>query len=200
FRRQGATYGWVFQYMPIGREIDPRLMPSPEERLWMWKRGWEIIRKRGYFLLDFWNQGTVSAGCISGGRHTGYLYIDWNGDVYPCVFVPYAGANLREIYAKGGTINDAYDSPIFKAIRRWHNAYGYGKTEPRDHGNWLAPCLIRDHFRVMKRLVEIHSARPSDSGAQDLMAKPEHAAFMEEYGKRFLELTEPLWQREYLDS
>ncbi|MEO0192259.1 MAG: radical SAM/SPASM domain-containing protein [candidate division WOR-3 bacterium] len=198
FERQGATYGWIFQYMPIGRDLDLSLMPSPEERLWMWRRGWDVIRKKGYFLMDFWNQGTVSAGCISGGRHTGYLYIDWNANVYPCVFVPYAGANLREIYARGGTITEAYDSPLFRAIRRWHDAYGYGKTEPNKHKNWLAPCLIRDHFLVLKRLVERHGARPADTVAAELIKKPEHEAFMEEYDRVFSELTQPIWKKEYL--
>ncbi len=198
FVRQGATYGWIFQYMPIGREIDFSLMPSPEERLWMWRRGWEVIRSKGYFLMDFWNQGTVSGGCISGGRHTGYLYIDWNADVFPCVFVPYSGANLREVYARGGTITEAYDSQFFKAIRKWHNAYGYGKTEPSEHGNWLAPCLIRDHFRVMKRLVETHGARPSGQTAKELITRPDPAAKMDEYDRRFSELTEPIWKKDYI--
>lgn len=198
FIRQGATYGWIFQYMPIGRETDLQLMPSPEDRLWMWRRGWEIIRKRGYFLVDFWNQGTVSAGCISGGRHAGYLYIDWNGDVFPCVFVPYAGANLREIYARGGNLNDAYDAPLFRGLRRWHNAYGYGKTEPREHGNWLTPCAIRDHFPMLKRLAKIHGARPADRSARELLENPEHETWMREYGKRLSELTQPIWEEDYL--
>lgn len=198
FVRQGATYGWIFQYMPIGRRADMSLMLSPEERLWMWRRGWEVIREKGYFLMDFWNQGTVSGGCISGGRHTGYLYIDWNGDVYPCVFVPYAGANLREIYANGGTITDAYDSRFFRAIRRWHDAYGYGRTEPHEHRNWLAPCAIRDHFTMLKRLVKIHRARPSDDGARWLLENPENEALMRKYQRRFSEITEPIWKGDYI--
>jgi len=198
FVRRGATYGWIFQYMPIGRGIDMSLMPTPEQRLWMWRRGWEIIRKKGYFLMDFWNQGTVSAGCISGGRHTGYLYIDWNGDVYPCVFVPFAGANLREIYARGGNLNDAYDAPLFRALRRWHNSYGYGKTVPEEHKNWLAPCAIRDHFPMMKNLVRIHGARPAGESVRELLENPEHEAWLREYGRRFSELTEPIWRKDYI--
>jgi MoaA/NifB/PqqE/SkfB family radical SAM enzyme len=198
FERQGATYGWIFQYMPIGRKTDLSLVPTPEQRHWMWKRGWEVIRKKGYFLMDFWNQGTVSAGCISGGRHTGYLYIDWNADVYPCVFVPYAGANLREIYARGGNLNDAYEAQLFKALRRWHNAYGYGKTSPEEHKNWLAPCAIRDHFFMMKRLVKVCGARPADEGARELLENPEHEAWFREYDKRFSEITEPLWRKDYI--
>ncbi len=71
FEQQGAFYGWIFQYMPIGRSFTLDLMPTPEQRLWMWKRSWEIVKKRKIFLADFWNHGTLSNGCIAGGRARG---------------------------------------------------------------------------------------------------------------------------------
>ncbi|HAF62677.1 MAG TPA: hypothetical protein DCK95_10180, partial [Anaerolineaceae bacterium] len=50
FEQQGAFYGWIFQYMPIGRSYTLDLMPTPEQRLWMWKRSWEIVKKHKIFL------------------------------------------------------------------------------------------------------------------------------------------------------
>jgi MoaA/NifB/PqqE/SkfB family radical SAM enzyme len=90
FQRQGALFGWTFQYMPIGRSFTLDLMPTPQQRVWMWRRSWEIVRTRRWFLADFWNQGTVCDGCLSAGGHGegGYFYIDWNGAVSPCVFMP----------------------------------------------------------------------------------------------------------------
>jgi MoaA/NifB/PqqE/SkfB family radical SAM enzyme len=110
FEEQGALYGWIFHYMPIGRAFTLDLMPTPQQRLWMWKRSWEIIRERRLFLADFWNHGTLSDGCISAGRSTGagYMYIDWNGAVSPCAFVPYSPVNVKDVYKRGGTLNDIW--------------------------------------------------------------------------------------------
>jgi len=80
--------------MPIGRGFTLDLLPSPEQRVWMWQRTWQVIRERQVFLADFWNLGPCSNGCISAGRGGGYLYIDWNGKVMPCVFVPYSPVNI----------------------------------------------------------------------------------------------------------
>ena len=35
FKEQGAIYGWIFQYMPIGRSYSVDLMVSAEQRAWM---------------------------------------------------------------------------------------------------------------------------------------------------------------------
>jgi len=44
FEEQGAIFGWLFQYMPIGRSYTLDLLVTPEQRLWMWRRTWQIIR------------------------------------------------------------------------------------------------------------------------------------------------------------
>ena len=67
FNEQQATYAWLFQYMPIGRGYTLDLLPTPEQRVWMWRRVWDIIRNREIFIADFWNCGTVSEGCIAAG-------------------------------------------------------------------------------------------------------------------------------------
>ena len=196
FEQQGAFYGWIFQYMPIGRSYTLDLMPTPEQRLWMWKRSWEIVKKRKIFLADFWNHGTLSNGCIAGGRARGggYLYIDWNGAVSPCVFVPYSPVNANDIYAKGGTLNDIWANPFFSDIRSWQESYTQSK------GNWLAPCLNRDHHAVLSRLIAKHEPDPIDESAKAALLDPDYGKGLEHYGKLYDNLSEPVWHEQYLQD
>ena len=126
---QGALYAWIFQYMPIGRRYTLDLLVTPEQRLRLYEYEMHhLLRERGLWVADFWNSGPVSDGCISAGRTGGYLYIEWNGNVTPCVFFPYAVDNVKDIYARGDDIDVVLDAPLFKAIRRWQNAYSYLRT------------------------------------------------------------------------
>lgn len=194
FEEQGALYGWIFHYMPIGRSFTLDLMPTPEQRKWMWQRTWEIIRQRHIFLADFWNHGTLSDGCIAGGRTRGYgyLYIDWNGAVSPCVFVPYSPINVNDVYAKGGTLNDIWVEPFFAGIRGWQEDYWQGE------GNWLAPCIIRDHHTDLRQMIAQHEPDPTDENARKALLDPDYARGLEEYDKQYQSLSEPLWETHYL--
>ncbi len=193
FEKQGALYGWVFHYMPIGRSFTLDLMPTPTQRVWMWKRVWEIIRQRHIFLADFWNHGTLSDGCVSSGRSAGgYLYIDWNGAVSPCVFVPYSPVNVCEVYGNGGTLNDVWKNPFFAGIRNWQETYRKGK------GNWLAPCIYRDHHRDIRNLIAQYEPEPIDDSAHKALLDPGYAHGMEKYDVAYQALSDPLWQKYYL--
>jgi MoaA/NifB/PqqE/SkfB family radical SAM enzyme len=68
FEEQGATYGWIFQYMPIGRGYDLSLMITPEQRLRFQRRIWQVTKEKRVFLIDFWNSGTAVHGCLAAGR------------------------------------------------------------------------------------------------------------------------------------
>ena len=114
-------------------------MPSPEQRAQYWRRSWEVVAEKRLFLLDFWNHGPQVEGCIAAGRERGYLYIDWNGKVMPCVFAPYSAANINQMYASGGTLNDVWEAPFFEAVRQWQRDYGYGHEALSPAGNWMHP-------------------------------------------------------------
>ena len=200
FEEQQAVYGWLFQYMPIGRGYTFELLPTPEQRLWMWRRIWQIIREREILLADFWNCGTVSEGCIAAGVDGGYLYIDWNGKVMPCVFVPYSPANIHEIYGRGGTLNDIYDLPYFRAIRRWQWEYGLGKQCPEEHGNWLLPCSIRDHYGTGRELIIKYRPEPEDEAAADALRDPAYREGLVAYDQALHEVFDPIWEAEYLKN
>ena len=194
FKEQGAFFGWVFHYMPIGRSYTLDLMPTPKQRAWMWERSWEIIRQKDVLLFDFWNHATLSNGCFAAGRSLigGYLYIDWNGSVSPCVFVPYSPVNILKTYAQGGTLNDVWANPFFADIRAWQETY------MQNQGNILSPCLNRDHHAVLSRLIADHEPDPIDDAAGEALSDPEYQRGLEEYGEAYKAISEPIWQEQYL--
>lgn len=198
FEQQGALYGWIFHYMPIGRAITLDLMPTPQQRLWMWRRSWELIRERRIFLADFWNHGTTVEGCISAGRGGGYLYIDWNGAVSPCVFVPYSPVNVKEVYARGGTLNDVWAEPFFADIRAWQREYGLGQPNPEKVGNWLAPCIIRDHHATLRRIMARRRPKPTDPNAEEALRDEGYRRGLAAYDQEWLALSGQIWERCYL--
>lgn len=194
FEQQGALYGWIFQYMPIGRSITLDLMPTIEQRLWMWQRIRELANSRHLFFADFWNQGTVTEGCIAAGRSTGggYLYIDWKGAVTPCVFMPYSPVNIHDVYARGGTLNDVWAEPFFAGIREWQAAYR------QQGGNWMMPCPNRDHHADLRRILAQHEPDPLDENARVALLDPDYAKGLAEYDAAYQARTDPIWQRQYL--
>jgi MoaA/NifB/PqqE/SkfB family radical SAM enzyme len=194
FEKQCALYGWLFHYMPIGRSFTLDLMPTPEQRVWMWKRIWEIIHKRHIFLADFWNHGTLSDGCLASGRSDGggYMYIDWNGSVTPCVFVPYSPVNVYSTFAEGESLNKVWENTFFKGIRNWQDTYRKG------NGNWLSPCIIRDHYSELRTMIMQEEPEPIDENASKALMDPDYAKGMIEYDKAYQALSDPLWEEFYL--
>jgi MoaA/NifB/PqqE/SkfB family radical SAM enzyme len=200
FNEQGAVYGWSFQYMPVGRGQSVDLMVPPKDRVTMLRRLQHLVRDRRIFIADFWNSGPTSCGCISAGRSEGgYLYIDWNGNVTPCAFVPYSTDNINDVYARGGDLNDILDSQLFERIRNWQDTYGFRR--PADGvDNWLCPCVIRDHFSVLREAVLETGARPINDEAAIALEDSEYCERMERYGREIKELTDPIWAEEYMSK
>ncbi len=199
FDQERALYGWLFQYMPIGRGQSLDLMVPPEQRVAMLRRMPHLVRERKVFLADFWNSGMASSGCISAGRTSGYFYIDWNGNIAPCAFVPYATDNIYRIYARGGTLNTALHSPLFERIRAWQNEYGFARPAEGRY-NWLCPCVIRDHFEVLEEAVSQSNAQPINEEAAIAMQDRGYREGMVRYGKEIRDLTDPIWAEEYLQE
>lgn len=197
FREQGVIYGWIFQYMPIGRRYTLDLMVTPEQRLHMYEGMERIIREHRAFLADFWNSGPAANGCIAGGRSGGYFYIDWNGNVSPCVFFPYTLDNIVQVYAHGGDLNTVLLSPFFEAIRHWQREYGFGK--PSDQvSNQIVPCPIRDHHMDMVGCIREFGARPMDEAAGEALEDEEYHRGLAAYGEAFDALTRDIWEERYI--
>lgn len=196
FISKGVLFAWLFQYMPIGRGFTLDLMVTPEQRTWMWRRSWEIVREKKFFLADFWNSGTACDGCLSAGGHGhgGYFYVDWNGAVSPCVFLPFSPVNIKDIYVRGGNLNDAWKEPFFHAIRDWQHAYS------NSHRNGIAPCPNRDHHDELEQLIRQFEPEPIDQNAAETLRDPSYSRGLRDYDRKFAALTQEIWKRHYIEG
>ena len=197
FFEQGAFYGWLFQYMPVGRGQSLELVVPPRERVEMLYRMRRLVQEKKVFLTDFWNSGMASNGCISAGRPGGYYYIDWNGNITPCVFVPYSPDNIYRIYEEGGDISTVLSCPFFKSINEWQFEYGY-KQSAENTNNWLCPCIMRDHFHRMKEVVAEYKSAPINAEAAAAMEDEAYYQGMIRYGEEIRNLTESIWKEQFL--
>ncbi len=199
FKEKGAFYGWYFQYMPIGRNPSLSLMVTPEQRVQMYRRIWKKVTEERIFIADFWNSGTASDGCMAAARGGGYFYIMWDGTITPCVFIPFADknyGNIYQVYSRGETLTDVIKSPLFSSIRKWQ--FSYWINQPKEKcGNLLAPCPIRDNSKVFYDIVKRTEAEPVDDGAKTYLSFIEEEK-MPEYNRKYNELTDPVWDKEYL--
>ena len=197
FEEQGAIYGWIFHYMPIGRGFTLDLLPTPKQRVDLLHKEWKLVRERQIFLADFWNSGTSSDGCICAARGGGYFYIDWDGNVMPCVFIPYSVHNIIDVYKNGGNLDTVINSDLFKSIRKWQANYGY--EQPRDKtGNFLRPCPIRDHYSELYNILKSTNAHPINEEARLAIEDSTYRTGLTQYGDEIGRLTDDEWNQKYL--
>jgi len=198
FDEMGVTYMWMFHYMPIGRAKDSiGLMPTPEQRVKLLKEWEHVLFEKEYFVGDFWNSGACSDGCIAYGREGGYFYVDWNGNINPCVFVPYHKDNIIDLYNNGKTLVDGLMSDYFERGRAWQREYGFYSDEPK---NIFTPCSIKDNHADFREKILSDDVKPSDEAAKQALEDPEYFKVMCKYGEEIKELTEPIWQEKIKES
>ena len=173
---KGALFGWLFTYIPVGKDPDLTLMATPEqrERLRIKTRAW--AKTKPIFIGDFWNDGACSGGCLSASR---YCYITVDGDVQPCTFVQFATHNVKE-----HTLREIWQSPFFVKIR---------SMQPY-HENLLRPCKIIDNPDYLKAAVEESGARPTCEGAGEILTSPRVRAFLDEYAKAWALIADAAWR------
>lgn len=193
FEQQGAVYGWIFQYMPIGRGFTTDLMVTAEQRRWMLEQELKLLYEKKWFFVDFWNGGPMTVGCLAAGRPGGYLYIDWNGNIAPCVFFPYYVDNLYGLYDRGLSLTDALESGFFQMIRKWQDAYAYRRPGEK-MGNLFLPCAIRDHYRFASHAIATCGAFPMDQDARSAMADREYRERMLNYDEQLKKWIDPVWK------
>jgi MoaA/NifB/PqqE/SkfB family radical SAM enzyme len=149
---KGVTYGWLFHYIPIGRDPDPDLMVTPEQRAYLAERIPYIRTHKPIMLADFWNDGEMTGGCIAGGRR--YFHINAAGDVEPCAFVHFAVDNIKD-----KTLLEVLRSPLFASFQ---------KRQPFCE-NHLRPCPVIDNPDALRAIVAESGARPTHPGAETVL-------------------------------
>lgn len=175
---KGCRFTWYFHYMPVGNDAAVELLPTREQREYMYHRVREIRAMEGgkaIFAMDFQNDGEFVGGCIAGGRN--YCHINPNGDVEPCVFVHYSGANIREV-----TLLEALKQPLFMAYR---------DGQPFND-NHLRPCPMLENPELLEKMVHETGAKSTD------LQSPESVEHLcgkcHEYAVVWQESADKLWQ------
>jgi MoaA/NifB/PqqE/SkfB family radical SAM enzyme len=146
---KGCILGWYFLYMPVGREPNLDLMHTPEQRGYQIERLIYLRANKTILLADFWNDGHLVGGCISGGRK--YFHINAKGDIEPCVFCHFATHNIRS-----SSLQDAIRSPLFKSIR----------CQLPSYDNLLRPCIIIDKPEISRKVISENRAYFTHEGAE----------------------------------
>ena len=171
----GAKFVWYFHYMPVGNEAVPELMPSVEQRKYMYHRVREIRASQPIFAMDFQNDGEYVGGCVAGGRR--YLHINAAGDIEPCVFIHYSDANIRKT-----SLLEALQMPLFKA-------YHAGQPFNENH---LRPCPMLENPEKLRAMIDSTDAHSTDlqspESAEHLCAK------CEPYAADWAAAAEELWE------
>ncbi|MEQ4489603.1 MAG: radical SAM protein [Dehalococcoides mccartyi] len=195
FENMRSSYMWLFQYMPIGRKFTTDLMLTPEQRFELFRKWQQLLKEKEWFVADFWNSAILSDGCISCARSGGYFYIDWNGNIMPCVFIPYYKDNVKDLFQKGKKIQDALFSDFFAKGRDWQNGY---RNSNGNQGNMLMPCFIRDHHQEFLRIArdECH-VLPEDAAAEEAMEDADYHAALMEFDEKLKAIEEPCWNSEF---
>ena len=65
----GSRFAWYFHLMPVGMKASPELMPTKEQREYIYHRLREFRGFEGgkeIFVMDFQNDGEYVGGCIAG--------------------------------------------------------------------------------------------------------------------------------------
>ena len=197
FEELGATYMWQFQFLPIGRGNNAfNLVVNPDNRVKLYNMWEKQLSENKRCIADFWNSGMITCGCIAYGGNHGYIYINWDGNIMPCVFVPYYIDNIKDLYKKNLGLTDALNSEFMKRGREWQNEYGL--SHQKTAGNWLMPCSFRDHYKNFVENILTDDARPENPEAAEIMNNRDYFEKMNNYDMELKELTEPIWKYKYM--
>lgn len=174
---RGAIYGWSFHYIPIGRNPNPDLMLTPDQRAYLVERVRYIRTHKPFMLMDFWNDGEYTEGCIAGGRR--YFHITPSGNVAPCAFVQFSCDNIKE-----KSLLDVLKSPLFTAFQ---------KRQPFCK-NYLRPCPIIDTPDALKEIVAESGAHPIYPGADDIISKDINTV-LNERAAQWAQISDTIWDK-----
>jgi MoaA/NifB/PqqE/SkfB family radical SAM enzyme len=174
--KKGVSYGWIFHYIPIGRNPNLDMMVTPEQRAHLAERIAYIRSRKAIMLADFWNDGALTDGCIAGGRR--YFHINAAGEVEPCAFVHFAVDNINN-----KSLLEVLCSPLFAAFQ---------KRQPFNP-NHLRPCPIIDNPEVLREIVCASGARPTHAGAEAVL-EGTTAAYLDRRAAEWGVIADGFWE------
>ena len=132
------------------------------------------------YCIDFQNDGEFAGGCVAGGRI--YCHINAAGDVEPCVFIHYSGANIRE-----KSFLECLQQPLFLEYR---------KGQPFN-GNHLRPCPMLENPELLPQMVAHSGAHLTDLEAPESV---EHlCGKCKAYAACWRPEAEKLWDEEHCE-
>lgn len=173
---KGALIVWYFLYMPIGKDPDLDLMPTPSQRLYLKERRGYIRENKPLFVIDFWNDAPYVGGCIAAKY---YIHINHRGDIEPCIFTHFAQVNI-----KNTSLKEAMNCQYFKEIR---------KRQPFSSNLYL-PCMLIDHPEVSRGLYKNCHIYSTHEGAECLFS--DIARGLDEYSKCARDIYADVWTKE----
>jgi len=106
--------------------------------------------------------------------------------------LPYSPLNIKEVSARGGTLNTVWAHPFFRSLREWQLRY---KQENR---NGLAPCPNRDHHSDLQRMLMEHEPDPIDTNAAAALLEADYVQGLAQYDETYQSLTRDLWEAHYV--
>ena len=173
----GVKFGFYFNYMPVGKNAPEDLIPTPQQRAFMYS--WLRKTRNGetgkpLFVMDFQDDGEYVGGCIAGGRN--YFHINAAGDMEPCVFIHFSDSNIRE-----KTLLEGLQSPLFMAY--YHN-------QPFND-NHLRPCPMLENPQCLRSII-------AETGAKSTNLEGEETADMlcskcDKFAAAWKPVAEELW-------
>lgn len=144
----GVKYGLYFNFMPVGHGASPDLIPTPDQREYMYKwlrRVRNSKTGKPMFFMDFQSDGEYVGGCIAGGRN--YFHINSAGDMEPCVFIHFSDSNIRT-----HTILEGLQNPLFMAFRH----------DQPFNDNHLRPCPMLENPQCLRDIIKRTGAKSTN--------------------------------------
>jgi MoaA/NifB/PqqE/SkfB family radical SAM enzyme len=173
---RGCLVGYYFHYMPVGRDPDMTLLPTPRQRDLSRRNVYRWRNEKPIFLIDVINDGPLTGGCTSSGKY--YIHILSSGDVTPCVYSNFSTHNIRN-----DSLTEALKGPYLSTLRQ---------AIPFE-GNALRPCFLLDRPRFFFRTLERFHPRSCVPGeAEHLKAlEPD----LKRYAQGVKDIYDGAWER-----
>ena len=172
---KGCIFLWNFHYIPIGRDADLSLMATPEQRARIRERFAHFRATKPLLMVDFWNDGCLTEGCIAGGRK--YFHVNARGDLEPCVFCHFASDNVKE-----KSLMEALNSPLFREMR---------SRQPFSE-NLFINCPLIDHPEHGKEFALKFAKYFTHEGAEGFFTELSPA--IDAYSKTYRKIAEAAWK------